>query len=35
VVPISLLLIALMSLLRISIQLSGVDNDAKDARGPI
>ena len=35
VVPISLLLIALMSLLRILVQASGVESDAKDARGPI
>jgi TRAP-type C4-dicarboxylate transport system permease small subunit len=35
VVPISLLLIALMSLLRIFVQVSGADSDAKDARGPI
>jgi C4-dicarboxylate transporter DctQ subunit len=35
VVPISLLLIALMSLLRIFVQASRAESDAKDARGTI
>jgi TRAP-type C4-dicarboxylate transport system permease small subunit len=35
VIPISLLLIVLISLLRVFVQIRGADDDGKDARGPI